>query len=139
MGYLERLFALQCFLFFFFFSPFLVLFLFGRWGFRSLLTPERLITIHMSHTPHIIRVRETELEYSKGLQGVSSQEKEGKVCLFFFFCKKGGEKRGEEGGEKNVHVFMCQCMWHVRSGGVCKGEVGALRAEGEAMERVRKI
>lgn len=28
-----------------------------RWGFRSLLTPEQLITIHMSHTPHIIRVR----------------------------------------------------------------------------------
>lgn len=35
-----------------FFSPF-----FGVGGFRSLLTPERLITIHMSHTPHIIRVR----------------------------------------------------------------------------------
>lgn len=44
---------------FFFFLPFLVLSFFGvgRWGFRSLLTPERLITIHMSHTPHIIRVR----------------------------------------------------------------------------------
>lgn len=43
----------------FFFLPFLVLSFFGvgRWGFRSLLTPERLITIHMSHTPHIIRVR----------------------------------------------------------------------------------
>lgn len=65
-----------------FFSPlFFGSFLFWG-GFRSLLTPERLITIHMSHTPHIIRVRETELEYSKGLQGVSSREKEEKVCLF---------------------------------------------------------
>lgn len=35
----------------------------------------------MSHTPQIIRVRETELEYFEGLQGVSSQEKMGKVCL----------------------------------------------------------
>lgn len=41
------LFALQCFFPLFF----------GVGGFRSLLTPERLITIHMSHTPHIIRVR----------------------------------------------------------------------------------
>lgn len=36
---------------------FLVLIFLGRWGFRSPLTPERLITIHMSHAPHIIRVR----------------------------------------------------------------------------------
>lgn len=68
---------------------------------------------------------ETELKYSKGLQGVSSQEKERKVCLFL----------------RNVCVCVGGCMRLCASACAmwfCKGEVGGLGAEGEAMEGARK-
>lgn len=56
--------------------------------------------------------------------GVISGERGESVSLFF---ANGGEKWGEERID-HAHVFMCQCMWHVRS--VCKGEVGGVGARG---------
>lgn len=66
---------------------------------------------------------ETELKYSEGLQGVSSRENQGKVCLF--------PVQGEEGREQ-CDVFMCQCMWR----GVWRER---WVAQGQAAEGVRKI
>lgn len=83
------------------------------------------VTNYNSHVTHSTRNKswETELEYSKGLQGVSSQEKEGKVCLFL--------RNGGWGGGMRLCANACAMRF-------CKGEVGGSGAAGEEMVGVRK-
>lgn len=106
---LEILFTLEGF------SPFWFFLFF--WGYRE----KKIVFFPLSTHPratnynsHVTlsthnKSSETELKYSKGLQGVSSRENQGKVCLFF---AQGGEtgNRGEEpGGEKRLCMRLCAC------------------------------